>query len=257
MAEANLKVGDKIKTSLSDETIVLDIDKDNAVLFDGRQFIEAYGLQNNNEKFFWNHGNYSDSYPQDKDSQIIDTINKMIDKDYGGFVKVLITIEMGIDNPDLLEELYERYMRNDGVNLINDYFEELIYELEDEIPITGNRAIETDKKTNKEDDLCNKIDDFINSYVELSNGMHGVDYDFAEDYPLDESFHDIDFIDWAEATKTNLSKVGKGIDVEKDNKEVKKESTIAKLNKLKDKVARDGIGKAQEQAENKKNDREM
>lgn len=256
-AEANLRVGDKIKTSLSDETIVLDIDKDNAVLFDGRQFVEVYGLQSNDEKFFWNHGNYSNSYPQKKDSNIVDTLNNLIDKDYEGFVKALITLEMGVDNPDLLEELYERYMRNDGVNLINDYFEELIYELEGEIPKIGNRTIETDVKTNKEDDLCNKIDDFINSYVELSNAMYEVDYDFAEDYPLDKSFHDIDFIDWAEATKRNLSKVDKGVELGKDSRETKKESSIAKLNKLKDKLAKDSIGKAQEKAESKKNDREM
>ena len=62
MGKVNLRVGDKIKTSLSDETIVLDIDKDNAILFDGRQFVEVYGLQSNEEKFFWNHGNYSDHY---------------------------------------------------------------------------------------------------------------------------------------------------------------------------------------------------
>lgn len=256
-AEANLRVGDKIKTSLSDETIVLDIDKDNAVLFDGRQFVEVYGLQSNEEKFFWNHGNYSDHYPKNKDSNSVDTLNSLIDKDYEGFVKALITLEMGVDNPDLLEELYERYMRNDGVNLINDYFEEIIYELEGEIPKIGNRAIETDVKTNKEDDLFNKIDDFINSYVELSNTMYGVDYDFAENYPLDKSFHDIDFIDWAEATKTNLSKTDKGVELGKISKETKKESTIAKLNKLKDKVAKDSIEKAQRKVENKKNDREM
>ncbi|RBP42813.1 JAB domain-containing protein [Garciella nitratireducens] len=257
MGKINLRVGDKIKTSLSDETIVLDIDKDNAILFDGRQFVEVFGLQSNEEKFFWNHGNYSDHYPENKDSNSVSTLNSMIDKDYEGFVKALITLEMGVDNPDLLEELYERYMRNDGVSLINDYFEELVYELEGKIPKIGNKTIETDVKTNKEDDLCNKIDDFINSYVELSNAMYGVDYDFAENYPLEKSFHDIDFIDWAEVTKTNLSKIDKGVELGKVSKETKKESTIAKLNKLKDKVAKDSIGRIQEKAENKKNDREM
>ena len=43
----------------------------------------------------------------------------------------------------------------------------------------------------------------------------------------------------------------------KDSKETKKESTIEKLNKLKDKVAKDSIGRTQEKAENKKNDREI
>jgi len=115
----------------------------------------------------------------------------------------------------------------------------------------------TDEKTNKEDNLCNKIDDFINSYVELSNAMYGVDYDFVENYPLDKSFHDIDFIDWAEATKTNLSKTKNKMKPGKGSKETKKESTIEKLNKLKDKVAKDSIGKVQEKVENKENDREM
>ncbi len=43
----------------------------------------------------------------------------------------------------------------------------------------------------------------------------------------------------------------------KVSKETKKESTISKLNKLKDKVAKDSIGRTQEKSENKKNDREM
>lgn len=121
-------MGDKIKTALSDETIVLDVDKDNAILFDGRQFVEVSGLQCDNDKFFWNQGNYSDSYPQKKDGTIIDKINKMVDEDYEGFVKALITIENGVEDPELLEELYDRFMNNDGVNLINDYFDELIYD---------------------------------------------------------------------------------------------------------------------------------
>ncbi len=109
------------------------------------------------ESFFWNHGNYSDSYPQKKDSQIIDTINKMIDEDYEGFVKALITIETGIDNPDLLDELYDRFMHNDGgVNLINDYFDELIYDLEDEITIGEEKVMETQGKLNKDNEILKR-----------------------------------------------------------------------------------------------------
>jgi len=260
--KVTLEVGDKIKTALSDETIVLDIDKDNAILFDGRQFVEVYGLQSDNGKFFWNHGNYSDSYPQKKDSQIIDTINKMIDEDYEGFVKALITIETGIDNPDLLDELYDRFMHNDGVNLINDYFDEVIYDLEDEITIGKEKVMETEGKLNKDNELFEKMDDFINSYTELSNAMYDADYDFADSYPLEKSFHDIDFIDWVEATKTKLSEEKKGMNVERinaitDKEDSKKESTIAKLNKFKDKVSKDAMEKSQEKMGVTKNNREM
>ncbi|WP_161567138.1 JAB domain-containing protein [Acidilutibacter cellobiosedens] len=262
MEKVTLEVGDKIKTALSDETIVLDIDKDNAILFDGRQFVEVYGLQSDNGKFFWNHGNYSDSYPQKKDSQIIDTINKMIDEDYEGFVKALITIETGIDNPDLLDELYDRFMHNDGVNLINDYFDEVIYDLEDEITIGKEKVMETEGKLNKDNELFEKMDDFINSYTELSNAMYDADYDFADSYPLEKSFHDIDFIDWVEATKTKLSEEKKGMNVERinaitDKEDSKKESTIAKLNKFKDKVSKDAMEKSQEKMGVTKNNREM
>ena len=260
--KVTLEVGDKIKTALSDETIVLDIDKDNAILFDGRQFVEVYGLQSDNGKFFWNHGNYSDSYPQKKDSQIIDTINKMIDEDYEGFVKALITIETGIDNPDLLDELYDRFMHNDGVNLINDYFDELIYDLEDEITIGKEKDIEPVEVSSKENELFNKMDDFVNAYTDLSNAMYDADYDFADSYPLEKSFHDIDFIDWVEATKTKLSEEKKGMNVERinaitDKEDSKKESTIEKLNKLKDKVAKGGVDKLQDKVGDKKKDREI
>lgn len=261
-AEANLRVGDKIKTSLSDETIVLDIDKDNAVLFDGRQFVEVYGLQSNEEKFFWNHGNYSDHYPKNKDSNSVDTLNSMIDKDYEGFVKALISLEMGVDNPDLLEELYERYMRNDGVSLINDYFEELVYELEYDITTGKEKAVEPIEILNKEQEIFSKMDDFINAYTDLSNVMYNIDYDFADYYPLDESFHDIDFISWAEASKSNISETEKGMNQEKinaveDKNDNKKESTIEKLNKLKNKVAKESLDKLQDKVEDKKKDREI
>ena len=260
--KVTLEVGDKIKTALSDETIVLDIDKDNAILFDGRQFVEVYGLQSDNGKFFWNHGNYSDSYPQKKDSQIIDTINKMIDEDYEGFVKALITIETGIDNPELLDELYDRFMHNDGVNLINDYFDEVIYDLEDEITIGKEKDIELVEVSSKENELFNKMDDFVNAYTDLSNAMYDADYDFADSYPLEKSFHDIDFIDWVEATKANLSEEKKGMNVERinaitDKEDSKKESTIEKLNKLKDKVAKGGVDKLQDKVGDKKKDREI
>lgn len=255
--KAIVEVGDKIKTALSDETIVLDVDKDNAVLFDGRQFVEVSGLQCDNDKFFWNQGNYSYEYPQKKDGTVIDKINKIVDEDYEGFVKAMITIENGIEDPDLLDELYDRFMNNDGVNLINDYFDELIYDLDYDITSGREKDIESIKISSKEKEFFNKIDGFIDAYIDLSNSMYDIDYDFAEDYPLDKSFHDIDFISWAEATKRNLTKAKNRMKPGKDSKETKKESTIEKLNKLKDKVAKDSIGRTQEKAENKKNDREI
>ena len=260
--KAIVEVGDKIKTALSDETIVLDVDKDNAILFDGRQFVEVSGLQCDNDKFFWNQGNYSDSYPQKEDSTIIDKINKMVDDDYEGFVKAMVTIENGIEDPELLDELYDRFMHNDGVNLINDYFDELIYDLEYDITTDKEKNIEPVEISSKEKELFSKMDRFINAYTDLSYAMYDLDYDFAEYYPLDKSFHDIDFISWAEASKLNISEENKDKNSEKtnvirDKTDNKKESTIEKLNKLKDKVAKDSGDKLQDKLSDKKKDREI
>lgn len=257
-----VEVGDKIKTALSDETIVLDVDKYNAILFDGKQFVEVSGLQYDNDKFFWNQGNYSDSYPQKEDSTIIDKINKMVDEDYEGYVKAMITIENGIEDLELLDELYDRFMNNDGVNLINDYFDELIYDLEYDITTDKEKDIEPVEISSKEKELFSKMDSFINAYTELSDAMYDIDYDFADGYPLDKSFHDIDFISWAEASKLNLSEENKEKKPQKTNvikgkKDNIKESTIEKLNKLKDKVAKDSGDELQDKVGDKKKDREI
>ena len=78
----------------------------------------------------------------------------------------------------------------------------------------------------------------------------------------DPTFHDIDFISWAEASKLNISEESKDKNLEKTNaikekKDNKKESTIEKLNKLKDKVAKDSGDKLQDKLGDKKKDREI
>ncbi|OLS03525.1 hypothetical protein [Tissierella creatinophila] len=85
---------------------------------------------------------------------------------------------------------------------------------------------------------------------------------FAEDYSLDKSFHDIDFISWAEASKLNISEESKEKNPEKTNvikgkKDNIKESTIEKLNKFKDKVAKDSGDELQDKLGDKKKDREI
>jgi len=186
----------------------------------------------------------------------------MVDDDYEGFVKAMVTIENGIEDPELLDELYDRFMHNDGVNLINDYFDELIYDLEYDITTDKEKNIEPVEISSKEKELFSKMDSFINAYTDLSNAMYDIDYDFAEYYPLDKSFHDIDFISWAEASKLNISEENKDKNSEKtnvirDKTDNKKESTIEKLNKLKDKVAKDSGDKLQDKLSDKKKDREI
>lgn len=53
----------------------------------------------------------------------VNMLNKMIEKDYKGFVTSLIFIEKEIDDPTILDDMYNKYMNND-FNLLNDSFTE-------------------------------------------------------------------------------------------------------------------------------------
>lgn len=151
-----IKIGDVVKTSLSDSTMVLDVRGNNALLFNGRQFIEAYGVQSNNDKVFWGQGHYYDTIPSkifDDNRKgyedIKDNINDMINSNYQDFVKALISIEKGIEDEDTLEELYDRFMDNDGINLINDYFDDVMYDLEHENMVGEVGRVREDSKKPK------------------------------------------------------------------------------------------------------------
>ena len=51
-------------------------------------------------------------------------IEEMMKENYGDFIRGIISIETGIEDLDLLDSIYEKYMDND-FNLINDNFEDL------------------------------------------------------------------------------------------------------------------------------------
>lgn len=49
-------------------------------------------------------------------------IQEMMDTDYGSFIKTLISIETEETNEDKLQALYDSYMENDDVTLLNEFF---------------------------------------------------------------------------------------------------------------------------------------
>ena len=49
-------------------------------------------------------------------------IQEMMDTDYGSFIKALISIEIEETNKDNLQALYDSYMENDDVTLLNEFF---------------------------------------------------------------------------------------------------------------------------------------
>lgn len=58
-----------------------------------------------------------------------DRIEDMVNDNHRDFVKAIISIEKGINDERDLDKLYDTYMDNDSLNLINEEFDHMIEEL--------------------------------------------------------------------------------------------------------------------------------
>lgn len=58
--------------------------------------------------------------------EIKQKIEEMMQKDYKTFVTALISIEKDINNQEVLDMMYQKYMNTDEMHLLNDEFDEII-----------------------------------------------------------------------------------------------------------------------------------
>ena len=56
-------------------------------------------------------------------------IEDIVNDNHRDFVKVMISIEKGINDESALDKLYDAYMDNDSLNLLHDEFDYLIEDL--------------------------------------------------------------------------------------------------------------------------------
>ena len=56
-------------------------------------------------------------------------IEDIVNDNHRDFVKVIISIEKGINDESALDKLYDAYMDNDSLNLLHDEFDYLIEDL--------------------------------------------------------------------------------------------------------------------------------
>jgi len=82
--------------------------------------------------------------------QIKKSIQNMINENYEDFIKAMISIEKGINDNEALDTIYQDYMHNDTMQLLNDSFDELIDELRENGQIKDNEEI-----IKEADDLVN------------------------------------------------------------------------------------------------------
>ena len=56
-------------------------------------------------------------------------IEDMVSDNHRNFVKVIISLEKGIDDESVLDKLYDAYIDNDSLNLLNEEFDNMIEKL--------------------------------------------------------------------------------------------------------------------------------
>ena len=88
--------------------------------------------------------------------EIRTVIEEMAKENHEDFVKALISFEKGVNDRKALGTLYERYMENDSMSLLNDEFDYMIDELRESGQIRDNVSFE------KEDnDLVNIVGNVV------------------------------------------------------------------------------------------------
>ena len=130
----NLKKGDIIKTALGEHTTVLDVKKNQAVLFTGEQFVIASGIKENKEngKFEWVNGRYANDLKSISNMQnnsfesMKETLSFLAEYNHSDFIKGIISLETDINNEDILDNAYDNYMNDSYMGLIDERFMDFI-----------------------------------------------------------------------------------------------------------------------------------
>lgn len=191
-----LEKGDTIKTALSENTTVLDVKDNQAVLFSGTQFVLATGIKENKEsgKFEWDNGRYANDLKSISDMQnnnfetMKETLSFLAEYNHSDFVKGILSLETGIENEDTLDAAYDNYMNDKVMGLVDEKFYDYIDENEIEAPdlesgredknsaLSGEENVKEDKstindKSNENNEKANtiNINGNIASDIEIKN----------------------------------------------------------------------------------------
>lgn len=164
----SLKKGDIIKTALGDETTVLDVKDNQAVLFSGKQFVIASGIRENKEagKFEWANGRYAydlksiSNMQNNSFERMKETLSFLAEYNHSDFVKGIISLETGINNEDVLDAAYDNYMTDSTMGLIDEKFMDFIDE---------ELAIAQDTKLNE---VQKEVDIQEQNGQEINEGEH-------------------------------------------------------------------------------------
>ena len=177
-----LEKGDIVKTALSENTIVLNVKDNQAILFSGTQFVLATGIKENKEsgKFEWDNGRYANDLKSISDIQnnsfetMKETLSFLAEYNHSDFVKGILSLETGIENEDTLDAAYDNYMNDKIMGLVDEKFYHYIDENEIEAPDLESeiqdKNILSDEENVKEDN--NTMSEKSNENKEKANTVN-------------------------------------------------------------------------------------
>lgn len=167
-----LKTGDIIKTELSDNTMVLNVSNDQAILFTEKQFVIASGIKENEKsgKVEWDSGQYTDDLAQVSNMQnnnfekMKDTLSFLSEYNHRDFVKSIISIETGVSDEAVLDNAYDNYMNDSVMGLVDDKFLDFIDEEmteeninPDDVHESGDISEELKEKSSAQSEIQEKV----------------------------------------------------------------------------------------------------
>lgn len=129
--KANLEIGDTVKTDAG-KVFVLD-KKDNDLLLQrlGNKYASPYVIAHNmlykqtDNKYIWDSGKYFNDLNAattcfyNNYENIAKTMKSYARNNHREYIKSVISIESGIENQQYLDEIYDRYMEDDSMQLMN------------------------------------------------------------------------------------------------------------------------------------------
>lgn len=244
-----LEKGDTIKTALSENTTVLHVKDNQAVLFSGTKFVLATGIKENKEsgKFEWDNGRYADDLKSISDMQnnnfetMKETLSFLVEYNHSDFVKGIISLETGIENEDTLDVAYDNYMNDKVMGLVDEKFYDYIDENEIEAPNLENgieeknRALsgaENDKDGKVKYTNCLVYNDKVSSVENLKKG------DFVHVFGKEKISQGKDGKEYTslKVYSAKLLKAKEQIKTNQNTKETKKPSALGKLKEYKEKT---------------------
>lgn len=229
----NFKIGEPIKTSLSN-SILIGVYGHDAIIYsnsdDYEQYVYAHNIEyyEKENKYVWSSGDYYASLEEcmiqviaNKKEVFYDLLDYTQKLHYSTYIKGIVKIEKEIEDENILDSVYDAYMENDNISLLNEEFDYVIDELrektatqekdKDLVNIVGNIVgdVHIVGAINKDGEAFKVANFSIVSNDENGNKFYTKCSAYGEKSDIPKEFKQGDFVKVFGKIKTSIDENGK------------------------------------------------